>query len=739
MGALQRHNVTELAELIGCARPRELPQLLEIIQAQPVAIDAETGDAARYNAHRNRMAAREKSKSAAGREIGPIPPPLNIARRRKTVKNLKLFLETYLPRWFPKKWSKDHLRIIRKIQQAVLIGGFQAIAMPRGSGKTTICNGAALWAALNGHHQFLMVLHANEKKAEACLDILKLEIEINPLLAEDFPEVCFPVHCLERIANRAKGQTSLGVPTYLEWAGDKLVLPTTPGSASAGVVILVGGLQEAIRGALHAHPETGRLIRPSFALIDDPQTTATARSEVECDTREKLIRADLLGTAGPGEPFSALMPCTVIEPNDVATRFLDRERNPEWRGERCKMLVKFPSGMELWEEYDAVRRRCLKDAEDDETDEAINNEELYRECNEFYAAHRAAMDAGAEVSWEERKYPWELSAIQHALNLFLRDPVTFYSEFQNDPQAALETDEDLLTAREIAHKLSGLERFRIPEGCQYVTGFVDVHKRILYYALTAWTPSFDGYVIDYGTYPKQRHPYFTERTARPTLADLFPKRGLEGTMYAGIEACCNHLFKLKLKRDDGARMPINLVMIDSAYKPDVVFRYCAASPYEARVAPSLGRKIGPDQLQLSRCKPRKGEHIGLEWTIPAASGRQVRQVQYDTWFWKTFLHRRLSTALGDRGSLSLFGQLQHGRPDVDHDFFADHLLAQYSTPLTGKRTVDVWKLKPGQSQDHWLDVLTGCTAGASVMGSQVVGAIPRPGKRQPKRQVQYAA
>ena len=50
----------------------------------------------------------------------------------------------YLP------WSPDHLRAIEKIEQAVLNGDKFALAMPRGSGKTTLCKIAVLWAASTG-------------------------------------------------------------------------------------------------------------------------------------------------------------------------------------------------------------------------------------------------------------------------------------------------------------------------------------------------------------------------------------------------------------------------------------------------------------------------------------------------------------------------------------------------------------------------------------------------------------
>jgi len=67
------------------------------------------------------------------------------------------------------------------------------------------------------------------------------------------------------------------------------------------------------------------------------------------------------------------------------------------------------------------------------------------------------MDAGAATAWPERFNPDEISAIQHAMNLRLRDEAAFLAEYQNEP---LVPDEEtgLLTAAEIAAKTNGRTR-----------------------------------------------------------------------------------------------------------------------------------------------------------------------------------------------------------------------------------------------------------------------------------------
>ncbi|MCA9251618.1 MAG: hypothetical protein KDA54_10850, partial [Phycisphaerales bacterium] len=79
--------------------------------------------------------------------------------------------------------------------------------------------------------------------------------------------------------------------------------------------------------------------------------------------------------------------------------------------------------------------------------------------------------------------------------------------------------------------------------------------------------------------------------------------------------------------------------------------------------------------------------------------------------WKTFVHTRLAVALGDHGSLSLWG-----RDPGEHRLFAEHVTAESVTRTTGKgRTVDIWKQRPGLD-NHWFDCLVGSAVAASMVG-----------------------
>lgn len=118
------------------------------------------------------------------REITEIPPVVNPQRRAAGEKSLQTFLRTYFPNRFYLDWSPDHLTAISKIEEALLDGALYALAMPRGRGKTTICEGGEIWGALNGYQPFPLLIGATSKLATDMLSSIKSELLENDLLYE---------------------------------------------------------------------------------------------------------------------------------------------------------------------------------------------------------------------------------------------------------------------------------------------------------------------------------------------------------------------------------------------------------------------------------------------------------------------------------------------------------------------------------------------------------------------------
>ncbi|HRR84746.1 MAG TPA: hypothetical protein P5316_07020, partial [Phycisphaerae bacterium] len=306
-----------------------------------------------YEALKERARQRNLALSLAGRDIGELPPVADPPRKAKAARDFRFFCEQYFPQTFHLPWSPDHLKVIAKIELAVLAGGLFAMAMPRGSGKTSLCETACLWAMVYGHREFVALIGADEEHAANMLDSIKAELENNERLLADFPEVVFPIHRLEGIHQRSAGQLYQGKQTHIGWTAREIVLPTIPGSAASGAIIRVAGITGRIRGMKHKRAD-GSSVRPSLVLIDDPQTDESARSPSQCATRERILAGAILGLAGPGKKIAGLMTLTVVRPDDMADRILDREKHPQWQGERTKMVYAWPTNEALWARYTEI-------------------------------------------------------------------------------------------------------------------------------------------------------------------------------------------------------------------------------------------------------------------------------------------------------------------------------------------------------------------------------------------------
>jgi len=596
------------------------------------------------------------------------------------------------------------------------------MAMPRGSGKTAQVETACVWAVLYGHRDFVCLIGSDEGHAMDMLDSIKTELDGNELLFEDFPEAVYPIHCLDGIANRCSGQLCQGQRTHIGWTAREIVLPTIPGSKASGAIIKVAGLTGRIRGMKYKRAD-GQTVRPSLVVLDDPQTDESARSLSQCATRESILAGAVLGLAGPGRKISGIMPCTVIRPGDMADRILDRDKHPQWQGERTKMVYEFPANEALWARYAEIRA------------ESLRAERGLADATTFYQRHRAEMDEGARVAWPERYNHDELSAIQHAMNLKLQDERAFWAEYQNEPLPEETAAEDELGVDEIASKINRLPPGEVPLGCNRLTMFVDIQQTLLYHVVTAWEDDFTGYIITYGAHPEQNRGYFTARDARPTLAEVARGTGLEGSIYAGLEQLTRRWLAREFRRDDGAMLRIERCLVDANWglSTDVVYQFCRQSEFATVLMPSHGRYVGASSVPFAEYKRKPGDRVGHNWRVPNVQGkRQVRHVLYDANFWKSFVYARLAVPMGDRGCLSLFG----ASPER-HRLFAEHLTAEYRVRTQGRgRTVDEWKLRPAATENHWFDCLVGCAVAASMQGVTLPGTELRPGR--PRRRIRLS-
>ena len=662
-----------------------------------------------YRGISERATTRNLAASRSARDIGDVPPVVDRERRDRAAGSLLAFLGEYFPGTFAKPWSDDHRAVIERLQGVITDGGQYAIAAPRGAGKTSIVERAALWAVLTGRRRFVVIVAANESLAVRCLNRLKSELEYNPRLLADFPRETYPIRRLESQGRRCVGQLYNGERTATVWQKKLLVLPTMPGpdADGSGAVLYVAGITGAIRGLSHVDAE-GRTIRPDLLLLDDPADREAARSATQTSERLSLANGDLLGLAGPGEKIAAVATCTIIFRHDFADRLLDNAVSPAWTGETYRLVYEWPDRADLWEQYLELRAEGFKPRGD-----------RGLAATEFYASNRADMDAGAKVAWAERFEPGEISAIQNAFNLRQdRGEDVFMSEYQNDP---IDSARALgsLDAAAVAARVGGFERGVAPPEVEKITAFIDIGQYVMWYVVCGWDDAFGCYVLDWGAWPEQRSRVFLARNVSPTLGEFYPKAGGEqGVVHAGLTSLVERIVPRDWSRSDGSTLTVSRLLIDAGWATDVVRLFIRQSPYREKLTPSKGVGLGPAQTAISDYRKRLGEKLGDGWVLGVAGPDRLRLCRFDSNFQKSRVAGMLTRPPGVKGGVELFGD----KP-ADHELLALHLTSEYPTRTEAKgNTVDVWGRFPDRDNHMW-DCLIGNAVAASLEGLNPLAAL----------------
>ena len=672
--------------------------------------------------HRDREAARQEQYRREAREIGSLPKVVNKERKESCRFSLKQYCETYRSEAFYMGWSEDHLKVIARLEQTILKGGLFAIAMPRGSGKTSLTIAACEWALLYAHRHWVCLIGATESKAQHLLKGIKTSFRFNQLLFEDFPEVCFPIRMLEGQGKRAAGQTMDGLETNMSWESTNLMLPTVPGSPTSGAIVTVAGITGDIRGQQRVLKD-GSIIRPDVVILDDPQTRESAKSSTQTQQRMETIKGDVLGLAGPGVKIAGIVPCTVVCQHDLADQLLDKDQNPEWQSERTKMLYGSPKRMDLWDEYAEIRANELRNDGDGS------------QATAFYLGNREAMDDGMQAAWEARKTVDDVSAIQHAMNLRLRDELAFLAEYQNEPIEVQE--DDGITEREISEKVSGLPKGTVDDDAESVVAFIDVQKEALFYVVMAFKRDYTGWIIDYGAWPDQKTTNFSYLNLRTPISKIYPGLGLEDTIKQALNSACEMLLDKTWVDESGSERSIQRLLVDANWgqSRNAIYQWARSCKWKSLVMPSHGKYVGASTDPLNaRYSKKPGTVVGTHWRIMRGQDIPVRYVLFDSNYWKSFVSSRWATLLGTRGSL----QLYQAPPHV-HETFAKHMKSEVPTRVEAKgsgRVVDEWKPRPGAVDNHWLDCVVGCHVAAGIEGcalgdrpAQPIGEAPKRGTR----------
>jgi hypothetical protein len=666
---------------------------------------------------RGRDRRRKAEQRSAERDLY-IPECANPPRRLAAEADDLVFLKTYFPRVFTEDWTPNRVDIVQKMRAAGRDRGDQAIAAERGGGKSSIVRGLAIKGVCTGEIPFLLIVAATGEDASEMLENIKEEFETNPLLLADYPEICIPAGDVGPAPQRARSQTVNGELTRIRWSGRSVIFPivnsSLPGkrdepAPSSGLVIQCRGADSAIRGV------NVRGKRPTLIVIDDIETSKSAKSVEMTNARRHIIEHDL---AGLGGRFGCgrLLIGTIQQPECLTEEYTNRETKPTWTGVRYKLLEKWPTGkgLELAQEY-------LQKVEDDNRRADKNA----RQAHQFYLENREEIERGTVVSSPQRFDDTilpdgshrEVSTVQYCYNWIARIGETaFRTEYNNDPPEELGPTVQQLTAYQIQYfRRNGHDIRVVPPGCTVLARGIDVSMTACHWVVMAFQPDATCHLIDEAI--QEIH---------------FKKQGTDEEQAAALDVgIYNALTEIHARRNqpeyqyrtvgDELRQ-VDLTLIDSRYMGASVFRFCRATGGQLFwPAMGWGESVGadrstyrPPKKRSRRVVPFDGFHLTYDDT------KAAWRVDMDTDRAKGFLVDRLLTNRGEPAAMYTYGPVVE--PGAKRK---DRLLFSISKHFTAERRE--WVIEPdkgrkwrwkhqGSSPNHYFDAAYMAIVASWMMG-----------------------
>ena len=307
--------------------------------------------------------------------------PQSIAERRAKVfdpvNGYEYFVTTYFPHYIRSaEKSELHEFLFRRLPEIIQSpkGECEAVGAPRGEGKSTqVTQLFSLWTIVTAAKHYIVIVMDSIDQVYPMLEAIKAELEFNPRLKTDFPEVC--------------GQGRV-------WQAGTIV-------TANDVKVQVAGSGKKLRGLRHGP------YRPDLTILDDIENDEQVRNPDQRDKLNAWLTKTVLPLGGVGQKYDVIYIGTILHYDSVLNRTLS---NPFWRGIKFKAMLQWPDRMDLWDKW----------------------EELYRNDGEwvamaFYQTHQAEMVRGAKTSWKARD-------VLALMKIRARDGhSTFDSEYQNDP------------------------------------------------------------------------------------------------------------------------------------------------------------------------------------------------------------------------------------------------------------------------------------------------------------------
>lgn len=622
-------------------------------------------------------------------------------------------MRTYHSRLFFRPFERVHDVLVETLIEIATHGGKQAVAAPRGIGKSEIIKKMIEWLMLAGLIRFPVpvcqtTLHANE-----IYNDIRESFEQNDLLYEDFPEVCHPIRSLNGAPQGARRQHVDNEPTRLVWKQTGFRLANIPEKYRAGIDY--GGVRMEFRGldaAIRGINRSGD--RPDFVPVDDPETRESANSDSQIADRERAIDQDVSYLAGHGQRLGLAMITTIQNRKCISFKYVHEKS--AWMGQRFGWVKDWPEewgGPESdgkWHEYIRLRQA-----------DQFQGDRHGQNAIRYFLDNKGKLLRGGKLNssyFEPDTLPDGTPLIHSAWQVIFNQIAdtsfeAFSTEKQNDPPEEYSAEGTGITAPIVANRVSGLDQGQLPANAASITVGIDLGKYRCHWVAVAWWKGAGGCVIDYGV---------AEVTGTDTAID---NDASEPHIYRALLDWREMMLEKRYMDAAGAERKIDCVFVDSGTFTNAAYEFVrqVRAPFHAckGLANYRPRSQSTDKI-------RAGDNMHAAWQ----ESQDLWLFDLNTDYWKNWVHERFLTPTFDednllrRGGLSLYVP----RGSQKHTSFAKHIVAEELVTefREGKGSRTYWDVK--HSNNHWLDALyyasaAGRYTGVDLLGQAEVKNLPR--------------
>lgn len=309
--------------------------------------------------------------------------------RREASKDFLKFRQYYFSHYHKFPDAKFHGEVCQLLKEMTYQRGMKiALAAPRESAKSTIVTTEyCLYCICHKIEPFILVMSSTAEQVEHFLCDIKRELETNPPLIQDFPDVC-----------------EIGIkPGPPRWTKNQIITRN-------GVNVLVLSVNQQVRGLRHGE------FRPSLIVLDDIEAEQSAYNpdnfyKLQDTITKSVIRA---GTNRTNVVYIG----TIHHYNSLLAQFTSQTEFPGWIKRIYRSVISWSEHPELWEQWVKIYH-CQEEYKGKGGPEA---------AHEFFKDNSSVMLQGTQVLWLESRSYYNLMVEREQLGY-----ISFDSEMQNEP------------------------------------------------------------------------------------------------------------------------------------------------------------------------------------------------------------------------------------------------------------------------------------------------------------------